>query len=385
MSSIKEVAVPLVAKVQDLQAALTADLTSLQQKCAAVTKAAETVAQSWSGSSMGYHSELYYRNFDRPPLGAEFSPEWGGIHGIPAGWQKRSSDEVKAHIEKLAAVSVADIEKGAKAALSEARALQSEMVTEISGLHTYPGLKQEKKLLSELEKIKWGMTINEYMDANLPKTYISRDSEAVYQGVKVSAHLYYAGIAFEKNSECIAIQGFLKAATRLLRQIELNAGPMGLADGAEQQPVKAVLAICDRFNVVARQLLHRRENRATLGITDEYDVQDLLHALLRLYFDDIRPEEWTPSYGGGSSRMDFLLKGHDIVVEAKMTRKGLTAKEVSEQLIIDAAKYRQNTECKTLVCLVYDPDGLIKNPRGIERDLAKLSGNGLEMICIITP
>jgi hypothetical protein len=63
----------------------------------------------------------------------------------------------------------------------------------------------------------------------------------------------------------------------------------------------------------------------------------------------------------------------------------LKAKEVSEQLIIDAAKYRQHTECKTLICLMYDQDGLIKNPRGIERDLAKLSGNGLEMVCVITP
>jgi hypothetical protein len=58
---------------------------------------------------------------------------------------------------------------------------------------------------------------------------------------------------------------------------------------------------------------------------------------------------------------------------------------VSEQLIIDAAKYRQHSECKTLICLVYDPAALVKNPRGVERDMAKLSGNGLEMICVITP
>jgi hypothetical protein len=83
--------------------------------------------------------------------------------------------------------------------------------------------------------------------------------------------------------------------------------------------------------------------------------------------------------------MDFLLKGHQVVVEAKMTRKGLAAKEVSEQLIIDAARYRQHAECKTLICLVYDPEGFVKNPRGIERDLAKLSGNGLELVCVITP
>ena len=83
--------------------------------------------------------------------------------------------------------------------------------------------------------------------------------------------------------------------------------------------------------------------------------------------------------------MDFLLKDHAIVVEAKMTRKGLNAKEVSEQLIIDAAKYRQHQDCKTLVCFVYDPWGLVKNPRGIERDLAKLSGGGLDVICVVRP
>lgn len=334
---------------------------------------------------MGYHSELYFRDFEVPPLGAAFSQEWGGINGISAGWQKRSSDEVKGRVEKLAGVSITVLETSTDGVMQQAKALHSDIVTEISGLHLQPGLEEEKKLLKDLEEFRWGSTVGEYMDANLPKQFISRDSEAVYQGVRLSAHLYYAGLAFQKNSECIAVSAFFKAATRLLRQVELNAGPLGLSNGADQQPVKAVLAICDRFHAIAGQLTQRREGRPTLEIKDEYDVQDLLHALLRLYFDDVRSEEWTPSYGGGSSRMDFLLKGHEIVVEAKMTRKGLMAKEVSEQLIIDAAKYRQHPECKTLVCLVYDPAAVVKNPRGIERDLAKLSGNGLEVICAIIP
>jgi hypothetical protein len=350
-----------------------------------VTAATETVGESWSGSSFGYHSELYFRDFERPPLGAGFSPEWGGVHGVPAGWQKRSPDEVKERVEQLAGSSVKELEESTAKALDLAKALHLEIVTETSVLHTRTGLEQEKNLLGELEKFKWGQTVNEYMNANLPKSFMSRDSSAVSQGVRVSAHLYYAAVVFEKDSECIAIREFLKISARLLRQIELNAGTLALSSGADHQPVKGVLAVCDRFHEIARQLTHRREHRPTLEVTDEYDVQDLLHALLRLYFEDIRPEEWTPSYGGGSSRMDFLLKEHAIVVEAKMTRKGLTGKEVSEQLIIDAAKYRQHQDCKTLICLVYDPDAMVKNPRGIERDLAKLSGDGLEVICIITP
>ena len=72
-----------------------------------------------------------------------------------------------------------------------------------------------------------------------------------------------------------------------------------------------------RFYKIARQLRNRHGNRQTLSIEDEYDVQDLLHALLHLYFDDIRPEEWTPSYAGKSARVDFLLKNEKTVIEVK--------------------------------------------------------------------
>ena len=385
MSSLKEISTELLAKVKGLQETLSPDLLRVEKSSVAVDKATQQLAASWGGSWVGYHSELYYRDFVPPPLQNTFSPEWGGVNGIPPGWQKRSADEVRERIDQLSGESIATLENSTDGLLQEAKALQTEIVTEMSGLHLQPGLEQEKKLLNQLEKINWGHNIGEIIHTNTPSHVISRDSEAVYQGVKVPAHQYYSALAVQKKSECDAITAFLKAASRLLRQVELNAGPMGMSEGAEQQPVKAVLAVCDRFHTIARQLVQRRDGRPTLGIEDEYDVQDLLHALLRLYFDDIRPEEWTPSYGGGSSRMDFLLKGHEIVVEVKMARRGLLAKEVSEQLIIDAAKYRQHPECKTLVCLVYDPSGLVKNPRGIERDLAKLSGNGLELICIITP
>ena len=83
---------------------------------------------------------------------------------------------------------------------------------------------------------------------------------------------------------------------------------------------------------------------------DEYDVQDLLHALLRIFFKDIRPEEWVPSYAGSSSRMDFLLHQEEIVIEVKMTRDGLKQKELVDQLLIDIARYEKHPGCKTLIC-----------------------------------
>lgn len=141
----------------------------------------------------------------------------------------------------------------------------------------------------------------------------------------------------------------------------------------------------ERFHVVARQLKRRYANRGTLEIKDEYDVQDLLNAELLLFFNDVRPEEWTPSYAGGCNRIDFLIKDEEIAIEVKMTRPNLKDKDLGEQLLIDIAKYKEHPNCKCLYCFVYDPDGFIRNPRGIEKDLDKNSKEAFKVKTFIRP
>ena len=97
-------------------------------------------------------------------------------------------------------------------------------------------------------------------------------------------------------------------------------------------PVELVKTLCHRFHSVARQLRLRGEHRATLSVEDEIDVQDLLHALLRIQFDDIDTEEWTPSYAEGAPRTTFLLNDNQLAVLVKKTRNGLTAKDLTERL-----------------------------------------------------
>jgi len=141
----------------------------------------------------------------------------------------------------------------------------------------------------------------------------------------------------------------------------------------------------NRFQLVARELQNRWGSRSVFKIENEYDVQDLLRSLLKIFFDDIRPEEWTPSYAGSSSRMDFLLKDEGIVIETKKTRKNHGDKEIGEELIIDIAHYSQHADCKTLICFVYDPEGFIKNPRGLESDLSKSSNPNISVKVFIRP
>jgi len=129
--------------------------------------------------------------------------------------------------------------------------------------------------------------------------------------------------------------------------------------------------ICNNFHSFAIQITKRHNRRSTIKIKDEYDVQDLLHAILRMFFDDVRPEEYTQSYAGGAVRMDFLLKTEQIVIEVKKPRDGLTDKKLGEELIIDKEKYKIHSDCKCLICFVYDPDHIINNPAAIEKDLSE--------------
>lgn len=152
----------------------------------------------------------------------------------------------------------------------------------------------------------------------------------------------------------------------------------------ERDAVALVRNLCRHFHLFAQQLLARHDGRETIRIADEYDVQDIMHALLKLHFVDVREEEPAPSVGGKSSRMDFLLKRERVIVETKMTRKNLRQKELSDQLIIDMTRYRSHPDCGTVVCFVYDPGGYCHAPAALEADLST-EADGFRTVVVVCP
>ena len=131
-------------------------------------------------------------------------------------------------------------------------------------------------------------------------------------------------------------------------------------------------------------LAHRRKGAQSLSFESEYDIQDLLHSQLRPWVADIRPEELTPSYAGSSTRMDFLLPAHRLVVETKRVRNKSHAAKVGDELIIDIEHYRRHPDCDRLWCVVYDPLQLISNPFGLVADLQghRSTPDGSVHVCI---
>lgn len=155
-------------------------------------------------------------------------------------------------------------------------------------------------------------------------------------------------------------------------------------EGKSESKIDIILnSIFTHFHRLAKSLESRHESRETIKIKDEYDVQDLLQGILRLFVDDVRPEVCTPMYAGGNSRIDFYLPEYSMYIETKMTRKGLSDKKIGEELLIDIARYKES--CDTLVCFIYDINNYLSNPYGLIKDLEAMSQEDLKVKIYINP
>jgi hypothetical protein len=143
-------------------------------------------------------------------------------------------------------------------------------------------------------------------------------------------------------------------------------------DGGPQKPSSVdelLLTIIRGLPRAMHPLTHRRKGATPLTFNSEFDIQDLLHSQLRPWIADIRPEEFTPSYAGNNTRMDFLLPKYSLVIETKRVRDKSHASKIGDELVVDIEHYRRHPKCDRLWCVVYDPLHLVQNPSGLISDL----------------
>jgi hypothetical protein len=135
------------------------------------------------------------------------------------------------------------------------------------------------------------------------------------------------------------------------------------------RPLVGTLAGLDtllrRLPRVARQLRNRQGDRPPFRVEDERDLEDLLRALLPLHSDDVRPQARTPSYAAGT-RTDFLLVPERCAVVAKLARPVGRVQQLIDEFREDGRFYAGRPDCRAVVGLVYDPEGLLREPRVLE-------------------
>ncbi|MGH3714192.1 MAG: hypothetical protein ACRDT4_12130 [Micromonosporaceae bacterium] len=153
------------------------------------------------------------------------------------------------------------------------------------------------------------------------------------------------------------------------KQILLNALER-LGAGSEMvETLDRLQVIMERIPFALAVLARPIRQREGIEVRNEYDMQRIVHAILVLLFEDVRPEEYSPSRAGSNTRIDFIVKDVRVAVEAKMTRDRLGAKELGDELAADILRYQKHPDAGALFAIVYDPSKRVMNPRGFERDM----------------
>lgn len=145
----------------------------------------------------------------------------------------------------------------------------------------------------------------------------------------------------------------------------------GPSRGIVEPEVDIVVHVCRRLPNVARILANRsRKGKISFDITDEYDVQDLLHGVLRGYLKYSVQEDPLPKVAGSkSSRADISVEELGVLIEIKYVHGPSDQKRIFEEYSQDLLLYAKWPHLKTLIFLIYN-SGDLRDPD----EFSKLGG-----------
>jgi hypothetical protein len=142
----------------------------------------------------------------------------------------------------------------------------------------------------------------------------------------------------------------------------------GASDATPTPSATMVEHICRRLPQAARILaLRARKDKSPYEITDEYDVQDLLHATLQAYLKYSVQEDPLPKVAAAKAgRADISIEELGILVEVKFVHGPEDQKRLFEDYSQDLVLYAQWPHLKTLIYLVYN-SAKLRDPEAFEK------------------
>lgn len=160
--------------------------------------AANKVGKAWSGSWLGYHSRVYYRDFQPPPPGARFSQEWGfmdvGFGDTRGDWAEYDYDYVRKAIYDIAGNP--ELETARKLAQAARSDIEDKLAEILSLISTSLNERNDPFL----SKLKDGLEVTKVPGASDFVKYqcpsgklISRDMTAIGQGFQSPPHIDVLG------------------------------------------------------------------------------------------------------------------------------------------------------------------------------------------------
>lgn len=156
---------------------------------------------------------------------------------------------------------------------------------------------------------------------------------------------------------------------------------------AVQERIRAMLVLerlCTRFPRVLAQLRAVDGLGQTREPIDEARLTGLLHALLLIDHEDVRPVMQDGPDDESATQIGLLLKIERILFVPRVTAAATTEAELEQHVASDVETCRQSLDCRTLVVFVYDPTGRVADPREFEQRLSH-ERSGVTVRVIVAP
>jgi hypothetical protein len=140
-----------------------------------------------------------------------------------------------------------------------------------------------------------------------------------------------------------------------------------LSTQAPAPDIALLLRICQRLPDAERVLATRHRGKSPYVVADEYDVQDLLQAVIRAYLKYSVQEEPIGKVGGAKSgRADLAIEDLGVIVEVKFVRGPADQNRIVEEFAQDLLQYSKWQPLKTFIYMVYNSRDL-RDPEALEK------------------
>ncbi len=132
--------------------------------------------------------------------------------------------------------------------------------------------------------------------------------------------------------------------------------------------VSLILQLCQRLPHAARIISNRnRKGKASYNISDEYDVQDLLHTIIRCYLKySVQEEPIGIVAAASSSRADIVIEDLGTIIELKYVHGPSDQKRLVDEYAKDLIQYAQWPHLKSFIYVIYNSADL-REPEAFEK------------------
>jgi len=159
----------------------------------------------------------------------------------------------------------------------------------------------------------------------------------------------------------------LKPLSNLVKIVETTEMPIILEKQGTREKLGIIFTVIDKFTSASTSLTNRRKNKTSIDIVDEYDVQDILHVILKPFFPTIKSEQVVSGNDDEKFlKIDFLIASEKAAIECKFIRDNNHATSITKEINDDIQTYAKHQDCNNLIFFIYDKDMHISNPDVLE-------------------